>query len=123
MIENPYNSPQPDGSYPASRLGMHRKVGTGILVVGLATLAYGAIAFWIFPMLPPNEPTTGRFNSIFVLGAGMITSLGGLAIRETRVRNKVVSNSTGSGISTGAGLLVLLAAVIGLIVAFAIFKG
>ncbi len=118
MNENPYDSPKPDANYPASRLGMRRKVGTGVLVVGIATLAYGAIAFWIIPALPPNELTTGRFNSLYVLGAGMITSLIGLAIRETRIRSKVTADSAGKGISTGVGLLVLFVVVIIFIVAF-----
>lgn len=97
---------------------MRRKIGTGVLVVGLATLAYGAIAFWIIPTLPPNEPATGRLNSLFVLGAGAAASLIGLAIRETRIESKVAADATGNGISTGVGLLILLAVAILFIVAF-----
>lgn len=122
MNENPYDSPRTDSIHPPSRFKLRRKVGTGVLVIGLGTLAYGVIAFWIIPSLPPNEFATGRFNSLYVLCAGMIISLCGLAIRDTRVNSTPVADSPGSGISTGVGLLVLLIVVIVFILGFSILS-
>lgn len=122
MNENPYDSPRTESIHLPSRFELRRKVGTGVLVIGLGTLAYGAIAFWIIPSLPPNEFTTGRFNSLYVLGAGMIISLCGLAIRETRLKSRPVADSPDSGISTGVGLLVLLIVVIVFIIGFSILN-
>jgi hypothetical protein len=122
MNENPYDSPRTDTLGPPSRLKLRRRVGTGVFVIGLVTLAYGTIAFWVIPSLPPNEFTTGRFNSLYVLGAGMIISLCGLAIRDTRVKSKPVADSTGRGIPTSVGLLVLLIAVVLFIVGFSILN-
>ncbi|QDV25899.1 hypothetical protein [Aureliella helgolandensis] len=120
MNTNPYHPPEADTIHAVPRFQLRRKFGTGVFVIGIVTLAYGAVAFWIIPSLPPNELSTGRFNSLFVLGAGMIISLCGLAIRDTRVKSKSGANSPGSGISTSTGLLVLLIVVIVFIVGFSI---
>lgn len=121
MTENPYKASSTEAPHSSLRMNLRRGIGTGVLVMGLLVLAYGAIALWIIPILPPNEPTTGRLNSLYVLGAGMIISLIGLAVRETRRSTRTVDGSPESGVKTSVGLLVLFVAAILFGVAFAVF--
>jgi len=54
--------------------------------MGVATSAYGAVAFWILHSLPPNGGGSGRLPSLYVLVGGMAAMLLGLVIRDLRLR-------------------------------------
>ena len=115
---NPYASPTEGKAATKSGSGWN-KVGTAVLVVGLATLAYGAVAFWIVQSLPPNGGASGRLPSLYVMGAGIALSLLGLTALGFRWSGK--ENPTGDtprkAIPTSVGILVLLAIIIAVIVA------
>lgn len=87
-----------------------RRIGTAVLVAGLAVLAYGAVAFWLINNLPPNGGAWGRLPSVYVMGVGMVVALFGLTAREFRFRRKVDSSGkvTCRGIPTWLGVLVFL---------------
>src|SRR5262245_25130696 len=63
---------------------VRRKVGMGILAAGLAILAYGAVGFWVINALPPNGGASGRLPSIYIMGAGIVVAVVGLAVRDFR---------------------------------------
>ena len=69
--ENPYESPESATKTTTSRSGIAAKLGTAMLVIGLAALAYGAFTFWIMPSLPPNTAWSGRLPSLYCVGAGI----------------------------------------------------
>jgi hypothetical protein len=77
--ENPYKSPESATKTTTSRSGIAAKLGTAMLVIGLAALAYGAFTFWIMPSLPPNTAWSGRLPSLYCMGAGIFAALIGRA--------------------------------------------
>lgn len=108
MNANPYESPSSDvpARNGSSGQGIVNAIGTVILIVGLAVIAYGAVAFWIVRALPPNDATS-RLPSLYVMGAGIITALVGLTFKSLQ------GKSTKKGaIPTSVGVLVLVAIVI-----------
>jgi len=48
----------------------------------MMVLAYGAIAFWVLPFLPPNSESEGRLPSLAVMGAGVLVTVVGLVLRS-----------------------------------------
>jgi hypothetical protein len=91
MDENPYRPPETPHESPRrgprikTVMTMARKLGTGILVIGIAVLAYGALAFFIKNDLPPNGGPSGRLPSLYVLFAGMAAMLLGMTVRGLRI--------------------------------------
>jgi hypothetical protein len=61
-----------------------RTAGTITLLLGLAATCYGAIAFFAFNGLPPNDQTNGRLPSLYILLAGMAVMFLGLTLRGLR---------------------------------------
>lgn len=91
MADNsPYEPPatRQDGAANASKQGAHkvRKLGTVILVLGVAVLVYGALAFFLVRSLPPNGGSAGRLPSLYVLFVGMGIMLFGAVVRGLRIR-------------------------------------
>lgn len=84
--ENPYESPSEHFTNGRPRQGF-KKLGTILLVVGIASLAYGAIGFWVVKSLPPNG-ASGRLPSVYVMGVGIVITLVGSTIRDFRVSGK-----------------------------------
>jgi hypothetical protein len=60
-----------------------RMIGTVIALAGVAALAYGGVAFWLMRSLPPNT-VESRLPSIYVMGAGIVVALAGLALPDFR---------------------------------------
>lgn len=85
---NPFDSPQSVGGKAAAGKSGAWKAGSAILLMGLALLVYGAIAFWVAPWLPPNGGPSGRLPSVYLLGAGVVVALAGMAVRDLRVGKK-----------------------------------
>ena len=118
MADNPYESPQ---AGPESRRNSSaaNNAGTTILVLGLAALAYGALAFWTMPALAPNTGWSGRLPSLYMLpnlymmGGGMLAAVAGSAMKSL-----AAPQAEKGAVPTRVGLLVI-AAVVALIVAMA----
>lgn len=86
MSEQPFKSPQVDpAAPPPSGRSLRAVVGLSIFLIGLAVLAYGAVAFWLLRMLPPNTPSS-RLPSLYILFAGMGITLFGQTLRSLRLR-------------------------------------
>jgi hypothetical protein len=86
MDENPYQPPQANSAPPASsRAPMRSIIGGAILGVGVGVSAYGALAFWVFRGLPPNDHVS-RLPSLNVMFVGMALMLFGLVFRNLRLR-------------------------------------
>ncbi len=112
---NPYE-PTDSASSSSSARSASQVAGTSVFIVGLVVLAYGAIAFWLVPSLPPNGGTNGRLPSLLVMGAGIVLTLIGLAVRGLRSSKKSAVPSGQNEIPTRYGLLLLLAIVIFLVI-------
>jgi len=93
-----------------------KMVGTAVLGVGLAVLAYGAVAFWLIQALPPNS-VGSRLPSLYVMAAGIVVSLAGLVLRGFDRNDNRATDAPKKGIPTSLGILVLLAIIIAAIVA------
>jgi hypothetical protein len=125
MDTNPFVSPasQDDPSQNGGNAGAARQIlraiGTWILNVGLAALAYGALAFWIIPILPPNGGVNGRLPSLFVMLAGIVATLVGMVLRGVQLpwRPSGQRTPTRKALPTSVGFLLILAIVIAVIVA------
>ena len=63
--------------------GVSRRIGTVLLAIGLAVLAYGAIGFWLIKSLPPNGGTIGRLPSLRLVGIGSIVAIVGYRLYTT----------------------------------------
>jgi uncharacterized membrane protein len=89
-------------------------VGTGILILGLLVLAYGAVAFWLINSLPPNGGAQGRLPSLYVMGGGIVGVLIGLAMRVQRSERGSSAAPRGAGdhIPTRYGIALLVGIVI-----------
>ena len=86
--DNPYEAPNKMSSTTSQRRRILIAIGTGILLFGLAVLAYGATAFWLINSLPPNGGANGRLPSLYVMGIGIVVAVIGLIARDLRVGNK-----------------------------------
>ena len=64
---------------------MRRTIGLVILLLGLAVCAYGAVGFWVYNNLPPNDEFNGRSPSLYVIFGGMAGMLLGAAVRGLRL--------------------------------------
>ena len=123
MDENPYQSPATEVNRedpPQSRAGQRvaKAIGTAVGTLGLVTLVYGAVAFWLIQSLPPNSGMSGRLPSLYVMGAGIVLVLGGLAARDLRLAGRTRrQDGPSKAIPTGVGMLVLLVIIIALVVA------
>ena len=120
MEQNPYQSPPShDNHRQTSGQGAVQAIGTAVLIGGVVTLAYGALAFWVFPFLPPNGGVNGRLPSLYTLGIGIVATLVGLALRGLRSSRASASEAErpSKGIPTGIGILVLIAIIIAVFVA------
>ena len=86
MNTNPYATPTAGDQRPQDRKGhrVARAIGTAILAAGLVVLTYGAVAFWLIKSLPPNGGSSGRLPSLYVIGAGIIAAIIGMAVRDLR---------------------------------------
>ncbi len=122
MDDNPYQSPlsgdaQGQGPPDQQRGQIAKAAGNVVAIAGLVALAYGAVGFWLIPGLPPNNPTSGRLPSIYFLGAGILATLIGLAMRDLRLggRSKAGEGTT-KGIPAATAILILLAMVVAAIV-------
>lgn len=95
------------------------KIGLLVLGVGLVVLAYGAVAFWVMPSLPPNGGASGRLPSLYLMGGGIVSVVLGLAIRGLNTNGQGDTQKTGKGsVSPLVGILILfaiLAAFIGVV--------
>jgi hypothetical protein len=91
-----------------------RKIGTVVLAVGLAMLAYGAVAFWLINALPPNGGANGRLPSLYVMGIGIAVAIVGLIARGLRFGGKDDRNGQElrKGIPASYGILLLIAIII-----------
>ncbi|MBN1854101.1 MAG: hypothetical protein JW829_15345 [Pirellulales bacterium] len=109
--ENPFKTPKEDPAAATSARSFSKTLGTGIVLVGLAVIAYGAVAFWLIQSLPPNGGGNGRLPSLYVMGLGIVVAVVGLVARDLRVGRKAKqpSGETRKGIPTGYGILFLLA--------------
>ena len=85
MKQNPF-APSQESLPAASAWPQSRLVGGLVFLVGAAGSAYGALAFWIWQGLPPNNPLSGRLPSLYVLAGGMALMLFGLTVRNLHVR-------------------------------------
>lgn len=112
MNVNPYESSQIAAQTTSRRSGMVANLGTTILLVGLAALAYGAFTFWIMPLLSPNTAWSGRLPSLYCMGAGIFTALIGLTLRSLQP-----SPTKKATVPTSVGILVIVAIVIAFFVA------
>lgn len=112
--DNPYEPPQEEMDAASPAVPPLRKIGTTILLIGLATLAYGAIACWLLQRLPPNGGGQGRLPSVYMMGIGIVIVLVGLVVRDLRVGRKAkrTGDESRKGIPTSYGILILLAIVI-----------
>jgi len=86
MSQNPYETPQGNSPQPGSRRPVRAVIGLTVCLIGAGISAYGAVAFWILNRLPPNDETSGRLPSLYVLFGGMALLLVGLTIRNLRVK-------------------------------------
>ena len=107
MEHNPYESPQSSSQSTRRRSGYVAKLGTAILLLGLAALAYGAFTFWIMPSLPPNTPASGRLPGLYCMAAGIFAALIGLTLKSLQL-----SPTKKGTVPTSVGILVILAIVI-----------
>src|SRR5438128_772211 len=107
MDANPYESPQSEATPPRTPKTIATRIGTAILVIGLALLAYGAFTFWIMPLLPPNTAWSGRLPSLYCMGAGIFAALIGLTLNSLQA-----SPGKRASVPTSLGILVLVAIVI-----------
>jgi peptidoglycan/LPS O-acetylase OafA/YrhL len=116
--DNPYEPPSDLPTASTQTRATAKVVGTVILLVGLAVLVYGAIAFWIVPSLPPNNISNGRLPSLYVMGLGILVAVVGLVardLRSCRTRNGV-SNQAKKEIPSSYGILLVIAVfILGLI--------
>ena len=112
--DNPYEAPKDEVAARTPTRSVSRMIGTGVLVAGLAILAYGATAFWLINALPPNGGANGRLPSLYVMGAGISIAVVGLVARDLRLGRKDYQSTRVSrkGIPASYGILVLLAIVI-----------
>ncbi|WP_461505859.1 hypothetical protein [Rhodopirellula baltica] len=78
----PYESPSVPTESAAPSKSLLGKIATGVLTLGLMVLAYGAIAFWVLPFLPPNSESEGRLPSLTVMGVGVLVTVVGLVLRS-----------------------------------------
>lgn len=115
MSDNPYASPtaSSDPSLGARRWSALKVLGTICLVVGLLGLVYGIVACFVIS-LPPNNPVSGRLPSIYIMGAGGVLSVIGFAMRDLRIAAR--SGVAPKGVSSGVGILILVAILIGMFV-------
>jgi hypothetical protein len=116
--DNPYETPGEIASAGAPSRRSSKTLGTTLLLIGLAILVYGAIAFWLINSLPPNGGGKGRLPSLYVMGMGIVITLLGLAVRGLRGGKKGLADKTGKGIRTSHGVLILIATVIVFILIF-----
>jgi hypothetical protein len=84
MDENPYKAPTEPTS--KTKRGFKRSLGTSILTLGIVATVYGLFNFFIVPWLPPNNPADGRLPSLYVTFGGLATMLGGLVVRDLRLK-------------------------------------
>lgn len=125
MSTNPYTSPSSCDNETQDRHGKAggaaKTIGAAIAVVGLAVLAYGAVAFWLLQFLPRNGGPNGRLPSLYVIFAGIAAVLVGMVVRGVRLPGNLRGGDDPSrkAIPTGIGMLLLVAIVIALIVAIA----
>ncbi|MDZ7618795.1 MAG: hypothetical protein U1E05_17455, partial [Patescibacteria group bacterium] len=74
---------------------------------------YGAVACFLIS-LPLTGLLGGRLPSIYIMGAGGILSVVGFAMRDLRIDAR--SGSAPKGVSSGFGILILVAIAIGMFV-------
>lgn len=110
---SPYESTPADEANASSGRLQPKAIATGLFVIGLAVLGYGAVAFWLVQGLPPNGGTSGRLPSLYVMGIGIVITIVGLATRDLRSRASMGGRSA-KGISTIYGVVGILA-IIGLL--------
>lgn len=112
--DNPYRASEEDAVPSTPTRHVLRNIGTAILTVGLAILAYGAIGFWFINSLPPNGGASGRLPSLYVMAVGIVVAVVGLIARDLRIGRHVNPHDEVSrkGIPTSYGILGLLAIVI-----------
>jgi len=81
---------------------------------GLIVLAYGVMAFWLLPSLPPNGGAYGRLPSLYLMLSGIVTNLIGLAARsyDSSPKTNTPSSEAGRGIPSRYGLLLLVLIII-----------
>ncbi|MEM6471671.1 MAG: hypothetical protein AAF802_19075 [Planctomycetota bacterium] len=93
-----------------------KKVGTFILIAGLAVLAYGTVAFWLVQSLPPNGGANGRLPSLYVIAGGIVVVLVGFAVRGLTVDGDANASKAkhSKRIPTLYGILVLFTIVVSL---------
>ncbi len=108
--ENPYKTPEDIASPSSPQRNLLKAAGTAVVFVGLAVLAYGAIAFWLINSLPPNGGANGRLPSLYVMGVGIIVVVIGLIARDLRLGRKSggTADVPKKGIPTSYGVLLLL---------------
>jgi hypothetical protein len=120
MSVNPYQSPLGDEARKqASGPAFLKGVGTAVLVGGLATLAYGALAFWVFISLPPNGGASGRLPSLYMMGVGIAITLVGLTVRGLGAAGGTQTagaHGAHKPIPAGIGIVVLVAIIIAVFV-------
>ncbi len=110
--DNPFKATEVDPSLTPPSRSLRKTIGRCILGVGLLLLAYGAIACWVLPTLPPNGGASGRLPSLYVIGAGMVFSLVGLV--ATGGGGVADGKPASKGIPTWLGVAIIL----GIVVAF-----
>lgn len=102
--------PKPPSQPSNPKPGVLRKIGTAVFAVGLLILADGAVGFWLINALPPNGGASGRLPSLYILGAGMIVTLLGLALRgiPSAWQKDPTDPASKKSIPTSYGLLLIL---------------
>ena len=86
MDENPHKATDQSAGHPSRSLPIRAILGNTVCFIGAGGAAYGALAFWVFQALPPNDLISGRLPSLYLLAGGMALLLVGLTIRNLRVR-------------------------------------
>lgn len=98
-----------------------RKAGLGLFVIGMMVVVYGAVAFWLVNSLPPNGGPAGRLPSLYVMAAGIVGVLVGLALRGLKIgvsEQEARKESTG-GIPAFWGILILVLILVAALVVIA----
>lgn len=70
-------------------MGTVRKIGLGMLVLGAVVTLYGALGFFVWMEIWPNNEFEGRLPSLWVMFSGMGAMLTGAAVKGLRMGKRL----------------------------------